>query len=245
MKRLFLISLSLLLFWGCLTSQAAPIKLKVEKTETTSQSVNNNEEKDTFDHITVLKEMDEDSMIYNTQQLNEAKAEFRKNSHILYAILAVLVACILFVVYNIYKERAKRKHLERKFQELKLAPKSEDKLIQAKAELNKSDIIVKLRRMVENPVKNGSPDASDWQALDMVIDKTYPEFSTQLLTFSEPKELEYRVCLLIKAGFTPSEISILVNRSKQALTNLRARLYKKTFGKDEGAKAWDEFIASI
>ncbi|MBR6981743.1 MAG: hypothetical protein IKH88_18195 [Prevotella sp.] len=45
------------------------------------------------------------------------------------------------------------------------------------------------------------------------------------------------LCILIKAKFRPSEIGVLMNLSPQNITNLCARLKKKMFHSDKGAKA--------
>ena len=53
------------------------------------------------------------------------------------------------------------------------------------------------------------------------------------------------LCILIKAKFRPSEIAVLMNLSPQNITNLRARLNKKTFHTDKGARDFDEKIIDL
>ena len=56
---------------------------------------------------------------------------------------------------------------------------------------------------------------------------------------------ETDLCVLIKAKFRPSEIAILMNLSPQNITNLRARLNKKMFHGDKGARDFDEKIINL
>ena len=53
------------------------------------------------------------------------------------------------------------------------------------------------------------------------------------------------LCVLVKNHFLPSEISILLDCSPQALTNRKARLSKKLFGSDSSAKCFDDKIHSL
>ena len=53
------------------------------------------------------------------------------------------------------------------------------------------------------------------------------------------------LCVLVKNHFLPSEISILLDCSPQALTNRKARLSKKLFGADSSAKCFDDKIHSL
>lgn len=59
------------------------------------------------------------------------------------------------------------------------------------------------------------------------------------------KSAEYLVCLLVKIGFTPSEIAILTARSKSAVANIRKRLMLKMTGHDGSSKEFDEFIKGL
>ena len=59
-------------------------------------------------------------------------------------------------------------------------------------------------------------------------------------TSYELQRHETYLCILIKAGFRPSEIAILMNMTPQNISNLRARLNKKMFQTEKGAKDFNE-----
>lgn len=58
-------------------------------------------------------------------------------------------------------------------------------------------------------------------------------------------EYEYQVCMLIRTGFTPSDICILMNSSKSSIANVRKKLYKKLTGRNGSSKDFDAYINSL
>ena len=58
-------------------------------------------------------------------------------------------------------------------------------------------------------------------------------------------EYEYQVCMLIRTGFTPSDICILMNSSKSSIANVRKKLYTKLTGRNGSSKDLDMYINSL
>lgn len=58
-------------------------------------------------------------------------------------------------------------------------------------------------------------------------------------------EYEYQVCMLIRTGFTPSDICILMNSSKSSIANVRKKLYTKLMGRNGSSKDFDAFVISL
>ena len=56
---------------------------------------------------------------------------------------------------------------------------------------------------------------------------------------------EYQVCLLVKVGFSPKDISILMGLSLSNISNIRKRLFEKMTGRKGSAKDFDKFIMSL
>ena len=56
---------------------------------------------------------------------------------------------------------------------------------------------------------------------------------------------EYQVCLLVKVGFSPKDISILMGLSLSNISNIRKRLFEKMTGRKGSAKNFDKFIMSL
>ena len=55
-------------------------------------------------------------------------------------------------------------------------------------------------------------------------------------------ESEYELCLLVKLGFTPSQINMLTGRSLQDISNIRKRMYNRITGKDGSSRDFDRYI---
>ena len=56
---------------------------------------------------------------------------------------------------------------------------------------------------------------------------------------------EYIICLLVRTGFIPSDISILTDLSQSNISNIRKRLLMKITGIDGSPKDFDTYIISL
>ena len=70
----------------------------------------------------------------------------------------------------------------------------------------------------------------DWEELRETIEKLYPTFSGQMNARQQLNENEYNVCLLSVAGFEPSDIDNLMQKSASFASMTRKRLCEKVFG---------------
>ncbi len=85
----------------------------------------------------------------------------------------------------------------------------------------------------------------DWQELTHCINEAYTDFTLRLLDLYPMKAIEMQVCLLIKIGVPPTQIAYITSHTKQAITSIRKRLYKKVFNMDGSPEDWDIFISSM
>lgn len=85
----------------------------------------------------------------------------------------------------------------------------------------------------------------DWSGLISAIDNTYRNFTQRLKDLYPMNEVELQVCLLLKIDMPFKRIALLVLRSKQAVTSIRKRLYKKVFGREGTPDDWDRFIRNF
>lgn len=85
----------------------------------------------------------------------------------------------------------------------------------------------------------------DWSELISAIDNTYRNFTQRLKDLYPMNEVELQVCLLLKIDMPFKRIALLVLRSKQAVTSIRKRLYKKVFGREGAPDDWDRFIRNF
>ncbi len=86
---------------------------------------------------------------------------------------------------------------------------------------------------------------SHWQELKEAVESLYPSFYQVLNERQELQENEYRVCLLVKAGFEPFDIDILMDKKHTYASNTRKRLHKKVFGIEGSGAEFDQKIRNI
>ena len=85
-----------------------------------------------------------------------------------------------------------------------------------------------------------------WEALKEAIDTAYPEFTEKLhLLCPSLSDKETKVCLLAKIGISPSGASIILKRTRQAVTNMRSRIFQKICSFNKDFKDFDDFINSL
>lgn len=113
-----------------------------------------------------------------------------------------------------------------------------------------SDIILESKEYKELKllVKNGSEMNGDhWTSLEELVEKSSPGFKSKLKTLTNGSLTrgDYEIALLIHSGFIPSEMKILLNRSKSAVSSRRGELAKKIFESDSKIKSLDKLILGI
>ena len=85
-----------------------------------------------------------------------------------------------------------------------------------------------------------------WKALYSEIDAAYPYFRKRLHELCPKLSLlELQICCLIKILISPTTISILLNCSKPTVSNTRARLSKKIYGKEGNTKKLDALLLDL
>ena len=96
-----------------------------------------------------------------------------------------------------------------------------------------------VKRMHQHAYKLAVPSDAEWQDLQGVVEKSLPEFYAKLIAFAgQLTDQEWKVCLLVKLNFIPSELTVLLGLSKQRVTNIRTHLNKKLFG-ESGSRTFD------
>ena len=85
----------------------------------------------------------------------------------------------------------------------------------------------------------------DWKDLQVRLDECYDGFTHKLEALCKMSERDMRICMLLKAGFSKTEIAKLIHLSLEGISSVRRRLYAKVFNDKGGAKDWDLFISSL
>ena len=85
----------------------------------------------------------------------------------------------------------------------------------------------------------------EWQEIEAKVTAVMPGFRERLYESHQFSELEYRICILIKMGVSPSDMSTLLATSKSNVTQTRQRMQHKVFNGRGSAKDWDRYILSL
>ena len=88
------------------------------------------------------------------------------------------------------------------------------------------------------------PSASEWKDLLKLIEANLPAFWQRMSLFDGILDDEFRICLLTRLSFSPSQIASLLGISKQSVTNKRKKLVLLLF-KSDNIKKFDAFIKAL
>lgn len=161
------------------------------------------------------------------------------------AFVILLIAIILIVVV----EYAKKQKLLAQLQAEKIhnlqqeLEKHKTENLDALEQLCQTDIVSYFQSSINDI--HAIIREKDWNELYRAFDETLPSFERNLKRIHDMTEIEWRVCMLLKLGFSSSEIAKLTNKSATTIPSIRSRLYRKFFMTKGKASEWDVFIASI
>lgn len=86
-----------------------------------------------------------------------------------------------------------------------------------------------------------------WKELEQTILAISPDFKVNLhlLTGKKMTSTDYQTAILIRYGITPSQMALLLNRTKTTIASRRESLCMRIFGENLGTKAIDGIILLI
>ena len=100
-----------------------------------------------------------------------------------------------------------------------------------------------LKKEIQNETFKVSEDI--WEQLSCLVNTIYPNYDKELYSFLKVSLQEYKICLLIKLGISPSNMAKILNVTKEAITASRRRMYNKAFKTKGSPQDWDKLIFSI
>lgn len=102
------------------------------------------------------------------------------------------------------------------------------------------------KRFSELGNAKGEVSAEDWEQLSRMIDTNLPQFHSLINSSSSRLRVdEYRLCILVRLYFSPSEIANILSVKPSSVTMMRRRLHQKVFGATGSAKDFDRKIQLI
>ncbi len=110
--------------------------------------------------------------------------------------------------------------------------------------LQDSEIVKRFHTFEKPPFHH--PTEEEWNVLYSLVEHEIPSFHATLRTSDHPlSDTEYRICVLTRLHFSPSAISLLLEKDLSNVSKIRQRLLTKVFMVSGGAKDFDKRILRI
>ena len=194
--------------------------------------------------------------LYNYQRQEQENAELRESNQRIYFYLTVAcfviltLAFIFIAVYLYYTKHKDTKSLRSEIleQAKKWQQTQEEKALseERKKQIQECDICKKFHNFADNSM-TFAPNITDkdWQELEQVINTVCPRFTERLENLCDISATERQICLLRKIDIAPVKVANLLNKSKQAISSTRERLYEKSFDQKGSPTQWDDYLQSL
>lgn len=102
-------------------------------------------------------------------------------------------------------------------------------IIEVDEKLFSSDIYQKIEEYTRYVMN--SPKEKDWESLEQLIELHIPMFRPFLKGKHKLNDSEYRICMLLRLGFPPTTIAVLIGKSYSYVSKARRRLLNVVFEK--------------
>ena len=189
--------------------------------------------------------------LYNYQQYKKENIVLKRQTFKQKQLLFVTIFSLIFLLLIgiVFWQKQKRKEQTILLQQEKLKRLREEikaaQIIRksSQADLQQTEIWKKLHYIDKNGIIKMTD--TDWTELTKVIEETYPNFVQRLNELCPLSQKELQVCLLIKINVPLTQIADIVCSSKQGISSLRERLYKKFVGEKGKPKDCDNFIRNL
>jgi len=160
---------------------------------------------------------------------------------LLFGSLAIIVISSL-LVYNGIRQRRLKEELEyRRLVEEHMAiqikcQNQEEQIctfrqdvIEKEAQLGKEDIVVYFHEMAQNRYNGNLPTKKDWQKLIRTYSRYMPHIYARMQV-AKLTDREQYACILAHLDFSASDLTVLLDTSKQIVSNARLSAKRKLFG---------------
>ena len=110
------------------------------------------------------------------------------------------------------------------------------------------------RRMIQTDVYKSLSEAilapqdckfADWENLYAVVNSIYPSFRNNLSKLKRMSEIQLRVCVLLRVGFSIQDVAVIVCRSQDSVYSICSRLYHRNFNAKGSSKMWVDVVKAL
>ena len=219
---------------------------------------------DSVSLITNAEQVARINSLYNSRRLERQKDELEKRNtrYTYYISIGGLLLATFFTFY--YRARSERNRLKYNNamldQYLKEEQQKRASVEQERDRLMEANLMEMLKQGQGDERKNAIRESAiylkllgsskgmsltDREAVVVLLNQVYPDFFNRLHSLGVIKEHELEVCMLVKMGYNPSRMALLLSHSQSAITNTRKKIYKRVTGKQGKASDWDVIIMEL
>ncbi len=201
---------------------------------------------------------------YNLREKENAELKLQSQTQRFAYVSVVFVLLAVCLVLICFRERRRRaysdmkhlyEHLEQLYAEASERAMAKDEQISelieridgfTRSAADGAAEKVRIFELLRDKVKSGD-NMSDgiWAEVSSLLDKICPSFKSTFIGKYCFDERDYRICMLVKLGFLNAEIATIMCRTPGAISQKRATMYKKVFGKIGTPKDFDEYVRSL
>ena len=175
-----------------------------------------------------------------TRQKEQAEADSRLNRQEIHGLETELAQ-------ERQKSREAAAEYQKQLQDMRQSTDASCRLRkEQRTQIQNTDIYRLLEEKASSVQGKADVTAKEWRELERVIRTFDADFLPKLegLPYSW-KPSERLLCLLLRVGFTPSQIGVLLGRPVQTITTMRRRLAERLLDNLKTPKGWDDFICSL
>ena len=171
-----------------------------------------------------------------SDRLNNRNAELSRENEKRKAVIWIVIGCVVAVVLGaVWMVRRQMKERRKLYEEMGTLNAKKRPMYDAETD-----------EMIRRNVRNERPlKEKEWQEIEAKVAEKLPGFRERLYESHQFSETEYRICILIKMGVSPSDMSMLLATSKSNVSQARQRMQKKVFNGRGTAKDWDRYVMTL
>ncbi len=179
--------------------------------------------------------------------ISTAERELKTTKYWLLTLVLVLLGVLAAGALYLRRIRRRKKRIEEQLRQIEeetaLRPRIVTKVLrEVEDEFFVSEEFLSLKRDIADG-RVLSP--KEWKELEGHMKVAFPDFIRNLARLCRMSVVEWRVCLLVRLNFTPTEIAGALAKETSSISSIRSRLFKKIFDRPGSSKDWDRFIHSL
>ena len=109
--------------------------------------------------------------------------------------------------------------------------------------MTETEAYLRFKDLSKHPQKSITKE--DWTSLEAMVDEYLPDFRKKVDPSHSMKDADYRICMLIRLRFSPSEIAVFLDITLQNLYSRRKQLLSNVFHVTGKPQEFDQLIQEL